>query len=534
MPSARTAKFVEDSAPGDSTDTVNGFTPSPYQVKILNWFKGERNKQHLIVRARAGTSKTSTLIAAVKHAPESNILVCAFTKIIADELKDRLDNPRAKAQTLHSLGFQALREHGGYAYSKMADPKWKRERALADSTGMPFAAKKLVGKLITKARELTPVGATVGSLIDLAQDFNLDPPEGSFYTTKDIAAATLRALEVAKQPPTTGVDYADMMYLPLVMGWLKPQFDMVVVDELQDFTLSQLRMALAVLKPYGAFVGLGDDRQNVFGFRGSCHDGLDRMKKELDAEELPLSMTYRCPKSVVALAQKYVPDFEVAETAPEGIVDSVREITDIVRLAAPGDFVLSRTNAPLAKVAMALLRAKKRAKIRGRDIGEGLRKLVEQLAAGKDVNTVCNFLTALTRWEEREVARLQKLEQDERVPAIEDKAATLRALAVGAEQVDHINDRIDYLFSDHGEESVYCSTVHRAKGLESNRVFVLRSTFFGFVACECGHRHKKAQCSKCSCKAYVKDEAAAQEERNLAYVAATRSKHHLTYLDEII
>ncbi len=529
MPSARTAKFAEDEKP-----VATGFTPSTYQRKIYEWFKGEREKQHLVVNAYAGCGKSTTILEAINHALETNILVVAFNKTIADSMKDRLTNPRAKAQTIHSLGFAAIREHGGHAYSKMAEPKWKRERALSDSTGMPLGAKKLVGKLVTKARELLPIGATVESLVELALDFGLEPPQDAFYKLKDIAAATLRAMEFARQPPTTGIDFSDQLFLPLVMGWFKPTYDMVICDEMADMTLTQLTIARAVLKPYGAFVGVGDSFQSCYRFRGAEHDGMERMRKELDAEELTLPRTYRCPKKVVALAQKLVPDFEVADSAPEGIVDSVREITDIVRVAQPGDFVLSRTNAPLAKIAMALLRAKKRAKIRGRDIGEGLRALVERLATGKAADSVSNFLTALTRWEEKEVVRLQAAEQDERVPAVEDKAATIRALAIGCEQVSHIGQRIDYLFSDNGDESVYLSTVHRSKGLESSRVFVLRSTFFGFVACECGHRHKKAHCSKCSCKAYVADKAAQQEERNLQYIAWTRAKHHLTFVEEVV
>src|SRR5207249_57292 len=67
------------------------------------------NTPNFVVRARAGTGKTTTIIEGVNRAPEQSILLCAFNKKIAEELNRQLNNPRAEAKTLHSLGLQMIR-----------------------------------------------------------------------------------------------------------------------------------------------------------------------------------------------------------------------------------------------------------------------------------------------------------------------------------------------------------------------------------------------------------------------------------------
>lgn len=522
------------------------FIPSPQQESIFDWFAhGDGN---LIVRARAGTGKTTTILRGIQYAPEDNILVCAFNKRIQEELASRLECDKARAQTLNSVGYRTLLRAGlSPAWTRMPDQSnglkpWDRENWLATQVtgGMPYGAKRLVAKLVTKAREIHPLVHTYdkpqATLCGLAADFDILPDPGSFLPLPEIANATLRAMDIAaeREPTESGIDFADQLYLPLRKQLLRPEYDLVVVDEAQDMTAAQLLMARAVCHPYGRFVIVGDDRQAIYGFRGADSNSLDRLKKELDAEELPLSKTYRCPKRVVALVQTMVPDMQVDPSAPEGVVDTIARLDDIVATAEPGDFVLSRKNAPIARVAMALLRAQKRAKIQGRDIGLGLKALIRDLAKGDAANSLPAFHKRLSTWEDKQCDRLVAMKREDRCDAIRDQANTLRALSTDATGVPALTARIDYLFTDNGTGSVVCSTVHKAKGLEANRVFVLKSTFFLPVSCECGHRHPLSPCKRCPCKAHVPNLGKQREEQNLYYVAVTRAKKHLTICEEIL
>jgi superfamily I DNA/RNA helicase len=85
---------------------------SAQQEAIFGWFENSlvppgTFSQNLVVRARAGTGKTTTILEAILHAPEAKILLCAFNKRIAEELTARLSatGSNAVAKTLHSVGF---------------------------------------------------------------------------------------------------------------------------------------------------------------------------------------------------------------------------------------------------------------------------------------------------------------------------------------------------------------------------------------------------------------------------------------------
>jgi superfamily I DNA/RNA helicase len=141
----------------------------------------------------------------------------------------------------------------------------------------------------------------------------------------------------------------------------------------------------------------------------------------------------------------------------------------------------------------------------------GLTSLVRRMKGA----SVEDLLNKIGLWEAREVARLEMLlvgstDQRQRtveskIEAIRDQASMLISLADGADSVNHVEDRIDALFKDDGmgiAGMVTCSSVHKAKGLEADRVFVLQDTM----------KHHN------------------QEELNIQYVAITRAKHELVYV----
>jgi DNA helicase-2/ATP-dependent DNA helicase PcrA len=179
------------------------------------------------------------------------------------------------------------------------------------------------------------------------------------------------------------------------------------------------------------------------------------------------------------------------------------------------DFFLSRSNAPIAKVAMALIRSNKRTRIQGKDIGAGLKALVGKMATGKAINSIAEMLSKLDRWEEKEVDRVVRANRPEQAENIRDKADTIRVLCEGIQGVRELNARLDDLFADKGADAVVCSSIHKAKGLEANRVFILEPTL-----------SPKLPPS-------VKPSAARiREEQNIRYVAVTRAISHLVWVYE--
>ncbi|MEN6605884.1 MAG: ATP-dependent helicase [Bryobacteraceae bacterium] len=471
---------------------------SNQQQRIFSWF--ENGTGHLIVRARAGTGKTTTIIEGIGHASEERILLCAFNKRIAEELTARLSNPRAQAKTLHAVGYAVVRRY--WEGLKIASGQ-DRANALTDKVCGPTCPddiKRLVSKLHSKGREIAPHARKMGDLTDIAETFECVPESGwatEGYDQAYVERKALEAMELAAKvkPVDTGIDFADMIFLPVRNRWLHKSYDLVVVDEAQDMTVAQLEIALGVCK--GRLCVVGDDRQAIYGFRGADSDSLDRLKTALNASELGLTTTYRCGRLIVDKAAQLVPDFEAGPNNPEGAISTLA--TDkLLEAVALGDFILSRLNAPLVSLAMALLKSGRRTRIAGRDVGAGLKGLIRKFKA----RSVPNLLARIHGWEDREITRLTKAGRPERVDAVHDQADMLITLTEGARNVRDVEAKIDALFTDDGLGQagvITCSSVHRAKGLEANRVFILASTL----------------------------RAHNQEELNIQYVAITRAKSEL-------
>jgi len=501
---------------------------SEQQRAVFNWFEtGEFyhpitnqliHSQHLVVRARAGTGKTTTIIEGVKRAQDPTILVAAFSKIIQKELEARIGstNGSIRAQTLHSVGYACIRR---FRDKVKVDFSANRADTLTEAVCgrfAPDAIKKLVSKLHTKGREMHPHADQPGDLIDIAIRFDCEPDENwanSGFPLEKVEEYALQAMELASNLQSGGtIDGSDMIFLPVRNGWLTGLYDMVVVDEAQDMTTAQLEIAQGVLKQNGRICIVGDDKQAIFGFRGADSSSLDRLKHELNAAELGLTTTYRCGKSIVEIAQKYVPDFEAGPNNPDGVIDAM-SAREVLAEAGPGDFVLSRVNAPLVSFALRLLRQGKRTRIAGRDIGKGLVALVKKFKA----RSVPDFLTKVSRWEEREGTRIRgmmeiaapgrKATLENKLDEIADKASMLISLADEAKSVTEIETRIENLFMDDGlgvNGMITCSSVHRAKGLEAERVFIMSETLRDYN----------------------------QEEENICYVAVTRAKSILVWMGE--
>jgi DNA helicase-2/ATP-dependent DNA helicase PcrA len=224
---------------------------------------------------------------------------------------------------------------------------------------------------------------------------------------------------------------------------------------------------------------------------------VSKIVKELQAKVLPLSVTYRCAKQIVAQVRHIVPDFRAADTNGEGIVRSVLG-EKMVEQIAGGDFLLSRTNAPLVAYCLGFLRDGRRAKIAGKDVGTGLVAFVKSLKP-KGVEGLREKVLA---WRETEVARLEK--RNKPSDAASDKAETILAFCDGAESVPSVIAKIESLFANITDDNaIVCSTTHKAKGLERERVFMLRDTY---------------------------KPGKSAEEDNLFYVAATRAKNELVFV----
>lgn len=418
---------------------------------------------HVLVRARAGTGKTTTIVEALRHIPAGrSALLVAFNKSIAQEL-ERKAPLGVQVRTLHSFGFSALRS----AFrTRLDDGKVDRiARSLFDENSLRGGVLGNLAKLVSRAKAV--LARDELDLDGLVDDLGLDVPDVQRPDFIDRAAEILAAC----YQDTTSCDFDDMIWLAVRHGVRVPAFDFVFVDETQDLNAAQIELALRAVKRGGRVVAVGDDRQAIYGFRGADAHAVERIVERLSARVLPLSITYRCGKKIVDLARAIVPDYEAAPSAPDGEVLAVNELK-LRAEAAPGDFVISRKNAPLIGLCLGFLATNKPATIAGRDVGAGLLALVDRSKATEERE----LLAFVEDWRRTEADRLAARGRDPQ--AIEDRADCIAALTEGAADVAEVRARIAALFTDRDDsQRIVCTTTHKAKGLERNRCWILADTF---------------------------------------------------------
>jgi len=478
-----------------------------------------------VVEAFAGTGKTTTILEAMKYASAQRPLLCAFNKRIADEMKAKCGGA-FEVKTLHGVGFGIIRRYWDNA---RVDQKRSYDLARAAAgIDAPDAIVKKVQKLagLGKGAGVHPDDTKIwDTILNLSIIHDCEPDDewiDAGWTAERVCQLAILAMQRARQVDDDGacIDFDDMIYLPLANGWARPMHDLVIVDEAQDMNPTQLELARRVCRPDGRIVVVGDRRQAIYSFRGADSNAIERMKTELSAQVLKLTTTYRCGKAIVEQARKIVPDFNAHESNGAGEVKVLASGLDaLVAAAEIGDFVLSRKNAPLVRVCLALLRKGKAARIEGRDVAASLRSIVKRW---NKVRNVEQLLERIDRWKEREIAKAKKHGDtpatQEKCNTVTDQAEVLKALCEGIATPAELEARLTTMFGDSETDrrpTIVCSSIHRSKGLEADRVFILRETLYP--------NRMRALALK------LPSEPDPIEEQNLEYVAVTRAKRTLVW-----
>jgi superfamily I DNA/RNA helicase len=418
---------------------------------------------------------------------------------------------------MHSLGFAAIRR----VFRSVRVENYKLNNLLEDMIGDLREVTRAHPTLVSGALKLTNlVKQTLSdtdeySLESLATLYDVD-----LNGDKERVFSLVPELIKQSAELTTEIDFADMIWLPVYLNLPVYRNDLLVVDEAQDLNHCQQELAL---KAGDRLVLVGDDKQAIYGFAGADTTSLDSMRSRLEATErgcevLPLTFTRRCGKRIVEAAQKIVEDFDAFPDAHEGEVDSV-PLETYTSQVGDGDFVLCRVNAPLVSQCFRFLKDDRKATIAGRDIGQGLLNLLDRVMKGYDPlkgePDIVFLNTGLEKWYHDEIRK----ETDKRNPsdakliALQDKYDCLQAFIENERSVKDVKSRIEKIFSD-SEEGIRLSSIHKAKGLEAERVFILAIDGASIP-------HPMAR-----------SEWQLEQEFNLKYVAITRAVKRLTWVTD--
>ena len=502
--------------------TAIEYEPSQYQKAIFDYIQHE--KGNLVVEAAAGSGKTYTLVKALSLIPQDKrVLMTAFNKDIVKELTKKVKEfPNVEVRTLHGLGM-ILTTRGlgiggmkpeGYKYTQLIYNHWQD----LTKTNINKLSRNARKSFVENTKKLVDFGrfylaTTRSEMIELMTKYDIP-------CVADEVDVALKVMAIGGKN-LDSIDYTDMIWMPHIydLHLQECEYDFIMVDECQDLNVAERNLVLRCLKEGGRLIAVGDSNQCIYGFSGSDPDSFRAIQSIPNTVSMPLSISYRCPESVVKFAQNLVPSIEAKQGAEEGVILDCVSLDDV----HDGDMVLCRNKAPLLQVYCKLLEQGKRAYIRGSDVGKNLQNIV--IGTHKDylhtnlkqdgvfIRLYEDLFNSRKAIMERYGISQEDAMKHETIQAKLDMIRALEVLGADLTTTEELTKKIGDIFpkNDKGE-GIMLSTVHKAKGLEADNVF---------IACASLMPSKSAL-----------DEWQVQQERNLMYVAYTRAKKVLGFLNE--
>lgn len=264
--------------------------------------------RQIVVTAAAGSGKTKVLTHRVfelikSGVAPSDILLCAFTKSAAEEMRHRLQ--------------------------KMGQPKSKLPRITTIHAQSLAEVKEIEGfKLVTEEHELY-------SLLDEFREFL--PEELTELENEELLLtlnATREAMDSSSDRGISAMAWEEFLkekglvdFTCLVSQCAEndppAKFKHILADEAQDLTNLQRKWISKHLKKGGTLFFVGDDMQSVYAFRGGATEVLKSIAATKDTKSYEISKNWRCDKKIVDLANKVSLDknFRMkAQSTQEGFV----------------------------------------------------------------------------------------------------------------------------------------------------------------------------------------------------------------------
>lgn len=411
------------------------FKLSKYQQDIIDYVKF--NRGNLLIDAKAGSGKTSTLILIADELLKSGqkCLFLSFNKSIVDELKLKIPSMSSNIKTVHSLGLSFIRSflykrhNTNYEIIDMDIGK-KKVRELCKSyyekyfmnsiteyckeTMSEQEIKELHGNIITDFVSICNFIRLYCGKFDDQKTIDyitnrfcktlplyIDSALPNYYEL--IPAVINQILNMFEHPNQNmegkyeyAIDFLDMIFLPVYYNMsvpysLKDSLDTILIDESQDLSQLQQMFVRRLYTGFNRFIFVGDRNQSIYGFNGADTKAIDRIKSNFGPKELPLSICYRCPEKIVRLAQDNVPSIEWnKERLDKGTLKAVT-YSQMKKQIGPGDMIIGRRNRDLLTIYKDFtLNDKKEIKFRNRDMVNAIQRDITQCIRDYMINYAKN------------------------------------------------------------------------------------------------------------------------------------------------
>lgn len=483
------------------------FSPSPEQEAFFELSRNTSDNIHLDAKAGSGKSTTiqweMALDAERGYRPKAGM--AAFNKSIVQDIEPRCA-AHVTVKTFHSFGYGALAKRFG-RLTMLEDKTLNILKEYKFLNPDPLSAGKEKMEVVSRLWETKNLVDKMKvclvsehdreAIVNCMYRFNIeiDKPNWIMEILPDVFQ------KICSQPSL--IDFTDMMWLAIRLDLPIEQYEKLYVDECQDLNPLMLAYANKMVREGGRLISVGDKNQSIYSFAAADSNSIGKLVDAFNSKTSSLNTCYRCGSNIILEAQRIVPDIVAHHSTGEGVVNRISEL--------PGDLqegrtmILSRRNANLIRPCFRLLREGKKAVIKGRDIGAGLIRLIDQMKA----SSIEELVIKVDEWEQEKIQRIMKSPKfsPSLIEGTQDQAECLRAIGEECKTVDEMKYRIGSLF-DENRKGITLSSIHRSKGLEADRV------------CIVDYRNVRLNHDRMTPEDHI-------QEANLEYVGLTRAKKQL-------
>lgn len=271
--------------------------------------------RHVLVRAGAGTGKTTTIVGRCSYLIESgvdpsSIQILTFTRRAAREVQHRVEEQLGEgayglnSSTFHAWCMSLIRGNekvwGYEAWTIIdGDDQELLFRGIRGNQERGFPNARQIASAYSFSRN-----SGVGFLKIVRDRFQVDE-----QTATQRLVPIARSYE-SKKRENRYLDYDDILVIvgqqlgrsPEIAKWVGKRFPYLLVDEMQDTNPIQWDILLPLV-PYASLYCVGDDAQSIYGFRGASFENIHHFEEVIpNSEVLNLTLNYRSTQPILDLS----------------------------------------------------------------------------------------------------------------------------------------------------------------------------------------------------------------------------------------
>ncbi|MFO7819991.1 MAG: 3'-5' exonuclease [Halanaerobacter sp.] len=270
----------------------------------------------VLVLAGAGSGKTRTLTYRVAYLIDQgvspyNILTLTFTNKAAEDMTGKVENLIGELPgdlwlgTFHGVCVRILSRHLeelGYDSNFVIYDRTESE-SLVEDIILSFNLDKEKYEVAKVYAMINKAKRKLWSKEDFLDHYQEDE-EGDFY--QNIADIYLKYNEVLKD--NNAFDFNDLLGKtielftdnPDILSDYQTRFEYILIDEYQDTSPAQYRLARLLAQKHNNIFAVGDDYQSIYKFRGADMENILNFNQDFeDATVIKLEQNYRCKENII-------------------------------------------------------------------------------------------------------------------------------------------------------------------------------------------------------------------------------------------